>query len=166
MYAPQINDSLFALCFSSLLHPLFFFQLKSNHLQLPQLLDWVSSSWPIIFWSFFSFHLSFGFFTVLTVLLSTIDLLTMWMSLWLCFSSVQIIFYEFLWENTSSHSFSDCSLTTTIFVMAIWHLEDMEVDDDLLRPKGQLYGANSISEISYLIFLFRKMMAGALPASE
>ena len=53
-----------------------------------------------------------------------------------------------------------------VSVMAIWHLEDMEVDDDLLRPKGQLYEANSISEISYLIFLFRKVMAGALPASE
>ena len=32
------------------------------------------------------------------------------------------------------------NLDSAIIVMVIWHLEDMEVDGDLFRSKGQLYG--------------------------
>ena len=42
----------------------------------------------------------------------------------------------------------------------------MKVNDVLFRSKDQLYEINSISEISDLIFLFKKMMTDALPASE
>lgn len=78
-----------------------------------------SSPWSAIFRSWFSCHLSLGFFTMLTVLLSTIDLLAKWVSRWLFFPSVQIMFYGSLWGNSWFHYSSGCRLGTEILLVSI-----------------------------------------------